>query len=224
MLDNGYVYLAATRLSLHRSENDWAIVIEVFGFSARAGLPDIHVYTFGSRLHDRNAPTNYVSSDAYDNYLRSNPNNESRLFHPIAQGDWQDSETDEFVAPSAVVVPVRGFLVPIPESVEFNRYGIELEYGPRIQTFELCRFLAEAYRESVLATPSERRVSVPPEHCELLVLEEWNHPNIVDDERPGRSETFRMLAKVLVTGDLNEYRPSEPANSHWSNWPDGGTL
>jgi hypothetical protein len=33
MLDNGYVYLAATRLSLFRSPRDWAMVIEVFGFS-----------------------------------------------------------------------------------------------------------------------------------------------------------------------------------------------
>ena len=38
MLDNGYVYLAATRLSLFRSAADWAMVIEVFGFSPRAGL------------------------------------------------------------------------------------------------------------------------------------------------------------------------------------------
>jgi hypothetical protein len=37
MLDNGYVYLAATRLSAYRSESDWAIAIEVFGFSPRAG-------------------------------------------------------------------------------------------------------------------------------------------------------------------------------------------
>ncbi len=53
MLDNGYVYLAATRLSLYRSATDWAIVIEVFGFSPRSGLPDTHVQTFASRLHDR---------------------------------------------------------------------------------------------------------------------------------------------------------------------------
>ena len=37
MLDNGYVYLAATQLSLYRSTMDWAVVIEVFGFSPRAG-------------------------------------------------------------------------------------------------------------------------------------------------------------------------------------------
>jgi hypothetical protein len=32
MLDNGYVYPAATRLSLYRTPEDWAMVIEVFGY------------------------------------------------------------------------------------------------------------------------------------------------------------------------------------------------
>jgi hypothetical protein len=52
-LDNGYVYLAATRLSLHRSATDWAIVFEVFGFMPRAGVPDVTTYTFSSRIEHR---------------------------------------------------------------------------------------------------------------------------------------------------------------------------
>ena len=225
MLDNGYVYLAATRLSVHRSKIDWAIVIEVFGFSPRAGLPHTQVYTFGSRLCNRDAPTAYVTHEAYENYQRSNPYNETRFFYPISEGLWLDAQDCEFVAPDASVVPVRQARVPMPPSTEFNRHGINLEEGPRIRTFELCRMLAETHRDQVLATPTERRVSVPPELRELLVLEEWNHPNVVDDnERPSGSETFRQLARVLESGDLSEYRPSAPPNTHWSNWPDGGTL
>ena len=30
VLDNGYVYLAATRMSVYRSDGDWAIVIRSF--------------------------------------------------------------------------------------------------------------------------------------------------------------------------------------------------
>jgi hypothetical protein len=83
MLDNGYVYLAATRLALFRSSAEWAIVVEVFGFSPRTGLPDLAVSTFGSTLHDRNPPANYVSDDAYRNYLRKHPHDERRYFSPI---------------------------------------------------------------------------------------------------------------------------------------------
>src|SRR3954471_9504522 len=92
MLDNGYVYLAATRLSLFRSSTDWAMVIEVFGFSPRVGLPDVCVHTFGSRLRDRNRPENYVTREAYENYLARRPHDELRSFSPIAEGPWQDAE------------------------------------------------------------------------------------------------------------------------------------
>ncbi len=102
MLDNGYMYLAATRLSVFRSDSDWALVIEVFGFSPRGGLPDTHIYTFASRLHDRDTPAKYVSAEAYKNYLRNNPNNESRLVYPISEGDWQDPEDLELVADNAL--------------------------------------------------------------------------------------------------------------------------
>ena len=59
MLDNGYVYLAATRLSLYRTAADWAMVIEVFGYSPRAWLPDTHIYTFASTLCNRDVPKEY---------------------------------------------------------------------------------------------------------------------------------------------------------------------
>lgn len=58
MLDNGYVYLAATRLSLFRTASEWAMVIEIFGFSPRSGLPDTHIHTFASTLYNRDARKN----------------------------------------------------------------------------------------------------------------------------------------------------------------------
>lgn len=64
MLDNGYAYLAATRFSMYRTSENWAMVIEVFGFSPRAGLPDTHIHTFASRLRDRDDPSGYASLEA----------------------------------------------------------------------------------------------------------------------------------------------------------------
>src|ERR1041385_6029534 len=92
MLDNGYVYLAATRLTLFRSPADWAMTIEVFGFSPRSGIPDTHIYTFARELHNRKCPEDYVSQQAYELSLANNPNNESRFVHPIEDGDWLDGE------------------------------------------------------------------------------------------------------------------------------------
>ena len=76
----------------------------------------------------------------------------------------------------------------------------------------------------MLATPQERRISILPEMEQLMQLEEWHHPDLAAGEPPSATETFRQLADVLATGDTALYRPSKPANTHWRNWPDAGTL
>lgn len=224
MLDNGYIYLAATRLSLFRSEIDWAMVIEVFGFSPRAGLPGVDVCTFASHLHNRDRPENYVSPEAYEQYLANHPHNESRYFHPVEEGPWQDPESLELTAVDGREVIVRGRTIPLPFPEEYAKHGIELEDPPSVRVFELCRYLAEVARDLVLATPEERRVSVLPEMTQLLVLDEWKHPDLVQNELPGQSRTFRQLAMVLTTGDTTHYKPSGKPNTHWRNWPEGGRL
>jgi hypothetical protein len=225
MLDNGYVYLAATRLSLYRSLEDWAMVIEVFGFSPRSTLPSNCIYTFASRLHMRDAPDGYKSREAYERYLVSNPHNDSRFIEPIGEGAWQDAENQEFISESAREIPVRGLMQRIPLPEEYSRRNITLEEPPHVHTFELCRLLAETSRDEILGTAQERRTSVLPELRQILQLEEWHHPDVVDPTAlPSKSETFQQLAQVLATGNVNLYKPSQIPNTDWRNWPDGGTL
>jgi hypothetical protein len=224
MLDNGYVYLAATRLSLFRSTADWAMVIEVFGFSPRGGIPDVHVQTFASKLWQRDQPEKYVTRDAYESYLAANPHNESRFFSPIAPGAWQDDEVLELVARDPSPALVRGEPFAVPPRESWSQHGIELEDQERIHVFEFCRYLAAVARDRVLATDVEQRVSVPPEMVKILQLEDWNHPDLVNDVLPGHSECFQQLARVLETGDVGLYRPTAKPNTHWRNWPDGGRL
>jgi hypothetical protein len=224
MLDNGYVFLAATRLSLHRSKMNWAMVIEVFGFSPRAELPSTHVCTFADKLHNRNAPESYVTRDAYERYLADNSNNESRFVYPINKGPWQDPENCELVANNATNVSVRGKVMTLPSFEEYAHHGIKLEQPPQVQVFELCRFLADVAREQILATPQERRVSVLPDMNQILQVEEWHHPDVVDGSRPSESDTFRQFAHILATGNAEPYRPPRQPNTHWSNWPGGGRL
>ncbi len=221
-LDNGYVYLAATRLSLFRSPKDWAMVIEVFGYSPRAGLPDLAVSTFASKLHERDPASNYVNEDAYRNYLRNHPHDESRSFDPIEEGPWIDEElvSDE---PGLELV-LRGNPIPIPDRRDYARLEIELYATDRVHVFELCRYVAALHRGRVLATTSEQRVSVMPEMQQLLQLDEWHHPDVTGDQRPSELESFRQLAAVLATGDVTAYRPTVSPNTHWRHWPDGGSL
>ncbi|MGC4767981.1 DUF7003 family protein [Micromonospora sp. DT44] len=42
--------------------------------------------------------------------------------------------------------------------------------------------------------------------------------------RPSRSETFRQIADALATGDRTLYAPKAQPNTHWSHWPESGSL
>jgi hypothetical protein len=222
VLDNGYVYFAATKMALYRSEQDWAIVIEVFGFSPRFGQPDTHIYTFSSKLHDRDPASNYVSEEAYRNYLDSNPFNESRFVYPIENSDWKDKDDTDYVRAGGECV-LRGNKIDIPENSSFRKLGIELE-KQRPLVFEFCRYLEEKYTDQVFCTQAERRISISPELTLLLQLDAWNHPDISGGERPSSSETFQQIAKVIVTGNTQCYQPTQNKNTHWKNWLESGEL
>jgi hypothetical protein len=224
MLDNGYVYSAATRLSLYRSPEDWAMVIEVFGFSPRSGIPDTHAHTFASRLCRAKSVDDHMSRQAYESYVANNEHNESTFIYPIEEGSWQSLEDPELMAEGQDTVLVRGIPVVSPRPPEYASHGIVLQDPPCVYVFEFCRFLAALERSRVLATAEERRTCVPPELEQILQLEEWNHPDLVNGERPSSNATFKSFAEVLVHGDVSAYKPSEEPNTHWKNWPEGGTL
>ncbi len=224
MLDNGYVYLAATRLSLYRSATNWALVIEVFGFSPRAGFPDTAIHTFASELHARNPVENYVSEEAHANYLANNPFNEMRTIWPLEEGAWQDADDLESLSHDGSEFVLRGRSFPLPSALEYGALGIELSEPPRIGVFEFCRWLAATERDAVFADESERRVSMPPDLRQILQLEHWQHPDLANEEVASDSETFRQLARVLSTGDLAHYKPTKESNTHWSHWPESGAL
>lgn len=225
MLDNGYVYLAAPLLSLFSAPCEWALVIEVFGFSPREGAPSTAIYTFASQLRDRDSLENYVSEAAYRRYLTSNPNNEMRSVFPVEEAGLLDEGDGEFVSNAARVSIVRGQAITMPTADDYARIGVIVDEPDHVRVADLCRYLASVARDQVLCTEAERRGSVPPELAQILQLEEWTHPNVVDSKvRPSRSACFQQLAEALVTGNPSAYRPTSEPNTHWKHWPDGGTL
>jgi hypothetical protein len=216
MLDNIYVKLAASRMSLYRSERDWGMVIEIFGSTPKSRLPDTHIYTYASSLINRDKPEHYVSQEAYQTYLATNPHNESRFIYPIEEGAWLELES-QTVTTEARQLHLRNQLVKLPNREQYTVNGIPLT-GESPTVFELCRFLAAQYRNLVLATKEERCISLPANMTMILHLEEWYHPDLADDQLPSDTQTFQQLAQVLATGDPSLYKPTEKPNTHWRNW------
>lgn len=224
MLDNGYTYLAACRLSAFRADRFWQIAIEVFGFSPRAAIPDIFIYHFGNGIVRHKTAETFVTPEAFAAYLQNNPHNETDCVEPIAAGDWINVDPSDLVVPGKIA-KVRGIDYPMPSRKALRRLGINPEDSQDLFVHEICRSLAATHRELVLATEDELRHMVPSEMELILQLDEWHHPDIVDPaNRPSGNQAFQQICEVLVTGDANQYQPSFEPNTHWSNWPEGGTL
>lgn len=222
MLDNGYIYPAASRLSLFSSETQWAIVFETFGFSPRAGHPDLTITTISNELHNRNPPSDYVSTEAYQAYIANNPSTEMRNYWPILNDDWIDRDEPELVI-SGRELKLREQNVEIPNTADFQTNNIILSEG-QPTVFEMCRYLAETHRSKVLATEAELRVSISPNMERLMMLDNWHHPDLAAGQLPSKTQTFVQLAHVLEKRDPSLYSTSEQANNHWKHWPDGGLL
>ena len=92
---------------------------------------------------------------------------------------------------------------------------------------QALRLLVPAHRDLLLADTAETYRRLPGDLPVILTLDEWRHPEGLMDnfaDEVNADETFRMLAEVLETGDIARYRPQRPPNTHWSNWPEAGTL
>nr|BFE61240.1 hypothetical protein GCM10020063_057660 [Dactylosporangium thailandense] len=100
-----------------------------------------------------------------------------------------------------------------------HRLDIPGEHGEEL--IDVLRRLVPDHRELLLADESELRRRIPADLPELLRLDQWHHP---DGELPSESTTFIQLADVLTTGDVKRYAPDTPPNTHWSHWPESGTL
>jgi hypothetical protein len=225
MLDNGYVYPAAARLAVFRSDADWAVTFETFGFSPRAGMPDLAVTTIGSSIANLKSRDSWVSEEAYRDYLARSANSHVEFFYPIEDGAWLDPEYSECIMADATHLVLRGERIELPGPSAYAEAGILLSEPPSIMTFELARALAHLRRSDVLASAAEREVNLPANMQQLLMLDDWLHPDVVDpDCLPSRSPAFQQLAAVIESGEIGRYTLGSSGNTHWSNWPDGGTL
>lgn len=68
----------------------------------------------------------------------------------------------------------------------------------------------------MLATPDERRSQVSVDLEQILVLDDWHHPDVVTGQVASETAAFRSIAEVLASGDVGRYDPSEAGNTHWS--------
>jgi hypothetical protein len=155
-------------------------------------------------------------SDSYHNNIASQGVSENDKY--ITTSDFEYPETDGKLdfdnPPLPTAIMIRGHRVPVAQLAV--REDIELHPAPE---FWISVASLEQYRDELFATDAEIAKffpdGLPPA---ILMLEEWNHPDVTGDEKPSDSETFKMLANVIATCDVTCYKPSEKPNTQWQNW------
>ncbi len=213
MLDNGYIYLADVRLSAYRDETRWALIIEVLGANPRASGHD----SLQNCLH------------CFGNCLKRPPGtaNEDFLFCTSdgVDGPTFDSEYSWYVEQNTHTIHIREDLVQFDISDDnLLSKGITPAEPPRVNGAELLRSLVPEFSVPLLATDEELGARIPPDLPLAFHLDEWHHPDLVRGELPSESRTFQMLADAIVGDNPSHYEPTQPPNTHWRNWPNGGSL
>jgi hypothetical protein len=214
-LGHPYSYLAAARLHAYSDADRWALAIETAGYNPRAAnLVDV-LYVFG----------NCVTNDGAVAHLRRIDN-------------VPDIVDDAGLCLTSAPIHIRG-------------RAITPAAAPGERPWELVRRLMPEHRDLVLATEEELRAWLPPDLPKVLRLDDWHHTDMTarppsperDRQRrlhqmlasrssnpvpfetyPSDTETYRQLATVLATGNPHAYQPTTAPNTHWSNWPEAGSL
>lgn len=213
MLDNGNVYPAGTKLTAYRDDKRWVLIIEVIGFSYRGG--------------GHNGISNCLH--VYGNCLNYQPGtqNENFIYLTDDSTDCETFDNEEFfyLNPDCSNFLLRNEITrTIHDRNKYFSHNIILQDEERINAFEFLRILDKLYHEKLVATEKEIRERIPADIRKILELHEWYHPDVVNGDLPSQNETFRQIAKVLETGSPDFYMPTHAPNTHWMNWPDGGTL
>jgi hypothetical protein len=212
MLDNGYIYPADVRLHAYADQTRWAIIIEALGYSWRGG--------------DHGGIHNCLSY--YGNCLGRNPGSANEDFLTVtADGPGEgtfEHEVNWYLREPKGQIYIRDQLVDFDCTREvLEERGLAL-MDTQASGTELLRSLLPKYRDLFLANENELRRQIPADLPCILILNEWNHPDLASDELPSANETFQLIASVLCRGDASVYEPTFPTNTHWSNWPEGGTM
>ncbi len=105
--------------------------------------------------------------------------------------------------------------------VRGHAIGVDAPKGEELSS--TFRRLVPAHRDLLFGDDAEVRRRLPADLPQLLQLEEWNHPDLFEMP-PSQSETYQLIAVVLESLAPTRYRPTLAPNTHWSNWPDSGSL
>lgn len=225
-LEHGYCLTAGSRIHLYADTTKWAIVFEKSGYQNRGTSAEIELNYVGNCIDypiDESPERNYITNSSRIILI------EPAEFERIENKVGGEMETFELIGGDVKEIKVRGKLIPFDNNYKhYEEVGIWInnEDNPKklIGFGDLIRYLNETNPTIISAAEEEIRQHIPKDLSKLMTINEFHFVSIYDKSKPpSTQETFKQIAKVLVTRDTTNWKPMEKPNNHWSNW-ESGTL
>ena len=203
MLDNAYLCSAGIRLTAFSSASEWLIVFQQIGVMEDRDFANV-VSAYGNRLD------------------KPGVQEVARLVEPPPGGRIRDANEhlnlDMWDFTIAINGQVRHFT---PSKEDYAAAGVDVD-DEAPSPVKILRLLVAQIPEE-LFLPDDKLLQI----CgragaglkKFLQLEEWHHPDLANDERPGMNPCLRSLARALAMNDASLYEcPAASFNTHWSQW------
>jgi hypothetical protein len=215
MLDDGYYYHAAQKLTVYRDMHRWAMLIELLQYNN----------------HEYDLDGIFTVAYAFGNCLvpKSADDPEPSFFHFASEAEPDTFLEDKFgltyLNPAIKTIQVKGAPLKVTLGpADYAAKGIVLKTEEQVAPWQFLRGLVPEHAHRFWVSAEDMAHRLPQDLPVMLTIDEWYHPNLAIGQMPSKSETFWQLSKVIAMGDSSFYEPSQPANTHWKNWPDGGSL
>jgi len=223
-LEHGYFSTACNRIHLYADSHRWAIVFEKNGYANRASDAEIELDYIGNCINyviERYPGQNYITNTSRIQLITGEE------YERIQNKSGSDMECFELIDPNAKYVIVKGHKVTMEhDEKRYAHLGIkprDFDNPRNLVSFEgLVRYLSETESLIMNATKDDIRAHLPSDLPEILMIDKFHFESVYNKNSfPSNQETYQLIAKILVTGNPNLWKPKNKPNNHWSNWESG---
>jgi hypothetical protein len=223
-LEHGYCETAGNRIHLFADSTRWIIVFEKSGYQNRGTSAEIELNYVGNCIDfpvDKYPERNYITNSSRVVLI------DPREYERIQNKDGVEMETFELIGQDIKEIKIRDKFVPFDnDHKNYEKNGIEIrDYdNPKklIGFGDLIRYLHETNPTLISATEDEIRKHIPKDIPKLMTIDEFHFVSAYEKTNPpSQQETYKLLAKILVTQDTTNWKPTQKPNNNWKNWESG---
>ncbi|MBX2921625.1 MAG: hypothetical protein KF746_05460 [Chitinophagaceae bacterium] len=223
-LEHGYCVTAGSRIHLYADSTRWAIVFEKSGYQNRATAAEIELNYVGNCIDypiDKYPERNYITNSS--RIILIDPTE----FSKIENKEGKDMETFELIGQDVEEIKVRDNSIPFDNDYRnYEKSGIKVrdyENPKKLIGFDdFVRYLNETNPSVISATEEDIRQHIPKDLPKIMTIKEFHFISFYNKSNPpSTQETYKLIAKVLVTHDSTKWEPAQKPNNHWANWESG---